>query len=109
MSDLFSPYTTPSPRRQLKARVLTAASSDRPTRAWLRTLDSLGSSRIWWLAWGGSMIVLVALAGGPRAGGERLELTAESWRRYRASVAAALTESEPAAVPPEGSISRGAA
>lgn len=87
--DPFARYTTPSPSAGLRARVLAAAASARTEPAPLRILDALWSSRAWWLGWTTAMVLLVLLAGVGRSGTQGT-FTAESWTRYRASVAQAL-------------------
>lgn len=106
MPDLFSPFTTPSPPARLKARVVAMATSSQRTPGILRLLDTLGASRSWWLAWGASVLMLAVLAGGPRAGGQQEEFTAESWQRYRASIVAALGTDDAGGVVPRPSVDR---
>ena len=94
MSDLFAPYATPAPPDGLKSRVLTAIASDRSTPRFLSLLDTLWSSRVWWLGWGVSVVILGVLMGAPGRAGEGEDFTAETWRRYRASVAPTLGSGE---------------
>ena len=92
MSDRFDRFTVPAPDFALRARVLAAVDDRRPSVA-LRSLDLLGASRAWWLAWSAAMVLLIVVAGGqPISPSDRA--AAEQWRDHRAQAQGALGATE---------------
>ncbi len=88
MSDRFDRFTVPAPGPSLRARVLAAASHQRPPVV-VRCLDILGTSRAWWLAWSAAMLLLILVAG-PRPESPSDREAAEQWRNYRAQAETVL-------------------